>query len=90
MATKKTATAKTTSTRKTTRTKAAAPMIVRAAAPVSPAPAPAPTVTIAPPPVSAAAIALRAYDYFVARGYQHGHDVDDWLRAEQELRVARY
>ena len=30
-------------------------------------------------------IAQRAYDLFTARGYQHGHDVEDWLRAEAEL-----
>lgn len=30
-------------------------------------------------------IALRAYELFTARGYQHGHDVEDWLRAEAEL-----
>jgi hypothetical protein len=30
-------------------------------------------------------IAVRAYEMFTARGYQHGHDVEDWLRAEAEL-----
>jgi hypothetical protein len=30
-------------------------------------------------------VARRAYEHFVARGYQHGHDVEDWLRAEAEL-----
>ena len=30
-------------------------------------------------------IAQRAYELFTARGYQHGHDVEDWLRAEAEL-----
>ncbi len=30
-------------------------------------------------------IALRAYERFVERGYQHGHDVEDWLSAEREL-----
>lgn len=30
-------------------------------------------------------IAERAYSFFVARGYQHGYDVEDWLRAEKEI-----
>ncbi len=49
-----------------------APMIVRNV----PAPRPAPTCD---------QIAHRAYELFVARGYQHGHDVEDWLQAENEL-----
>jgi hypothetical protein len=32
-------------------------------------------------------IAKRAYDLFVARGCTHGHDVEDWLCAEAELRA---
>lgn len=31
------------------------------------------------------AISLRAYELFQQRGEQHGHDLDDWLRAETEL-----
>jgi hypothetical protein len=34
------------------------------------------------------AIALRAYELFLERGGEHGHDVDDWLRAEFELAPA--
>jgi hypothetical protein len=30
-------------------------------------------------------IARRAYDLFLARGSEHGRDLDDWLRAEREL-----
>lgn len=30
-------------------------------------------------------IARRAYDLFLARGATHGHDVEDWVQAEQEL-----
>jgi hypothetical protein len=30
-------------------------------------------------------VAERAYKRFCARGYQHGHDVEDWLAAEREL-----
>ena len=31
-------------------------------------------------------IAGRAYDLYVARGCEHGHDVEDWFQAERELR----
>ena len=34
-------------------------------------------------------IARRAYDLYLARGHEPGHDVDDWLQAEQELRHPR-
>jgi HSP20 family molecular chaperone IbpA len=30
-------------------------------------------------------VARRAYELFEARGYQHGNDLADWLRAESEL-----
>jgi len=30
-------------------------------------------------------IARRAYDGYLARGGEHGHDLDDWLQAEREL-----
>jgi DUF2934 family protein len=32
-------------------------------------------------------VARRAYDLYLARGCEHGHDVDDWLQAERELRA---
>jgi len=32
------------------------------------------------------AIARRAYELYCARGGQDGHDVEDWLTAERELR----
>ncbi len=32
------------------------------------------------------AIATRAYELYVARGREPGHDEEDWLRAEAELR----
>jgi len=38
--------------------------------------------------IDPAAIAARAYELFRARGGEPGHDVDDWLRAESELRCA--
>jgi hypothetical protein len=31
-------------------------------------------------------IACLAHKYWAERGGQHGHDAEDWLRAEQELR----
>ena len=31
------------------------------------------------------AIRHRAYELYVQRGMAHGHDVDDWLKAEAEL-----
>jgi hypothetical protein len=31
-------------------------------------------------------VARRAYDLYLARDCEHGHDVEDWLQAEQELR----
>jgi hypothetical protein len=34
-------------------------------------------------------IARRAYDLYVARDREHGHDLDDWLQAERELRDSR-
>jgi hypothetical protein len=46
----------------------------------------------APQPIAAEpttdAIAQRAFAIFVARGGEHGHDREDWTRAEQELRAA--
>ena len=33
-------------------------------------------------------IARRAYELYCARGFEDGHDVDDWLDAERELRGA--
>ena len=35
--------------------------------------------------VSAEAVSRRAYSLFQARGGAHGHDIEDWLRAETEL-----
>jgi hypothetical protein len=31
------------------------------------------------------ATAKRAYELYLARGGEHGHDAEDWLRAEAEL-----
>ena len=38
------------------------------------------------PAVSDSDISRRAYERFLDRGAEHGHDVDDWLEAERELR----
>ena len=48
----------------------------------SPAASPASPVTAQPPHE---AIAVRAYEFFVQRGYTHGRDLQDWLQAEREL-----
>jgi hypothetical protein len=34
-------------------------------------------------------IAKLAYQFYVDRGYQHGNDMEDWLRAERIVK-ARY
>jgi hypothetical protein len=36
--------------------------------------------------VSREAVARRAYELYLARGREPGRDVEDWLRAERELR----
>ena len=33
-------------------------------------------------------VALRAYELYIARGRDEGHDLDDWLNAERELNNA--
>lgn len=40
---------------------------------------------VAAPP-STHQIAQRAHEIYMARGGQHGRDLDDWLQAERELR----
>jgi len=37
-----------------------------------------------------AAIRDRAYQLYRSRGGEHGHDVDDWLRAEEEIERQYY
>jgi len=34
-------------------------------------------------------VAQRAYERFIERGQQHGHDLEDWLSAEHELTTQR-
>jgi len=38
--------------------------------------------------VTDADVARRAYDLYLARGRESGHDVEDWLQAERDLRDA--
>jgi len=52
------------------------------------------TTETMPPSASADAgtasdsVARLAFELFLARGAVHGHDLDDWLMAESQLRVA--
>ncbi|HVZ71863.1 MAG TPA: DUF2934 domain-containing protein [Polyangia bacterium] len=45
------------------------------------------TPTKAPARPTTEAIAVRAYELYLARGGEHGHDAEDWLRAESELSI---
>jgi len=51
-----------------------------------------PDVTKKPPVTARSArqerrqIRLRAYELYVARGREDGHELEDWLRAEEEIR----
>ena len=49
----------------------------------------APKLPSQPVIVDVSDIARRAYDLYQARGCQPGHDVDDWVQAERELRAPR-
>jgi hypothetical protein len=44
-----------------------------------------PRRTAARPTITDTEIARRAYDRYLARGREDGHDVEDWLQAEREL-----
>ena len=35
------------------------------------------------------AVAERAYQLYLARGGEDGHDLEDWIRAERELRQGK-
>jgi DUF2934 family protein len=41
--------------------------------------------TDGPTSVTEKDIARRAYDLYLARGCEPGHELEDWLRAEREL-----
>ena len=46
----------------------------------------APKSAAEPATIASDAVARRAYDLYLGRGCEHGHDVDDWVQAERELR----
>jgi hypothetical protein len=48
-----------------------------------------PRTGVALPPITHEEIAERAYDLYVMRGGENGHDVEDWLAAELRLRQER-
>ena len=48
----------------------------------------APESLTPPSTVTDTDVARRAYDLYLARGCEHGRDVDDWLEAEREVRGA--
>jgi hypothetical protein len=48
---------------------------------------PANVPTAARPSLTDRDIARRAYALYLARGCEHGHDVEDWLKAERDLRT---
>ena len=50
---------------------------------------PEPIITTRDPGQIEVQIRLRAYELFEARGYEHGHDREDWLQAEAEILAAR-
>ena len=35
-------------------------------------------------------IRLRAYELYEARGREDGHELDDWLRAEEEITIKKF
>lgn len=78
--------------RKAAAKKAAAPKNVtemRVSAPVTEVAAPvngAPPSNLIQMKPSHDQVAQLAHKYWAERGYQHGHHVEDWLRAEHDLR----
>lgn len=44
-----------------------------------------PASTVASAELTDEFMRLRAYQLFEQRGYQHGHDVEDWLQAKTEI-----
>jgi hypothetical protein len=47
----------------------------------------APESLMQPASVTDSDVARRAYELYLARGSEHGHDMDDWTAAERELRA---
>lgn len=86
---RKTPTTSTLSTRKTE-----APMLVTRAPDTTPVAEPPPVAAPVVPaateqPLDRTQVARLAFAKFAARGYAHGHHVEDWFAAEAELRAAR-
>ena len=48
----------------------------------------APRSPAQPAAASISEVAQRAYGLYLARGCEHGHNVDDWLEAERDVRSA--
>ena len=71
-------------------TKTSAPKIARARQSEVTSPAEdatqATTPTATPPAHDL--IAVRAYERWCTRGFDHGHDLEDWLAAERELTIS--
>ena len=44
-----------------------------------------PTSLAQPATATTSDVALHAFDRYLARGCENGHDVEDWLQAEREL-----
>jgi len=49
-------------------------------------PATASLATPSGPGLNHDAVAVRAFELYCERGREDGHDLDDWLQAERELR----
>jgi hypothetical protein len=45
--------------------------------------------TAIPEPASEEDIRQRAYELFEARGGEEGHELEDWLRAEEEIKGSK-
>ena len=50
---------------------------------------PAPKAAAQPTNITDRDVARRAYALYLERGCEPGHDVDDWMQAEEELRASR-
>lgn len=48
----------------------------------------APKPPAQPATVTNSDVTRRAYELYLGRGCEHGHDVEDWLQAQRELRTS--
>ncbi len=44
-----------------------------------------PVRLVGDPGIESELVRKRAYEFYVERGMEDGHDVEDWLRAEEEV-----